>query len=46
MKKFFSFLLLITMSFILGCASFQCKAEQCGIGNDEEKQYAEDEAIK
>ena len=46
MKKFFSFLLLVSIAFVFGCASFQCEAEKCGIGNDEEKQYVEDESIK
>ena len=46
MKKIFSFLLLISIAFIVGCAVFQCKPGQCDIDNDKEKQYAEDESIK
>ncbi|MDD5021889.1 MAG: hypothetical protein PHR82_07180 [Endomicrobiaceae bacterium] len=46
MKKIFSFLLLISIAFMVGCATLQCQSEQNGIDNDKEKQYVEDESIK
>ncbi|GAB1402086.1 hypothetical protein MASR1M68_09970 [Elusimicrobiota bacterium] len=46
MKKILGFLLLVSIVFVFGCASFQCKSGECGMDNDREKQYAEDESIK
>jgi len=47
MKKIFSFLLLILMAFVVGCATLQCQSEQnSSIDNDRQEQYVEDESIK
>jgi hypothetical protein len=47
MKKIFSFLLLTSIAFMVGCATLQSQSEQgSSIDNDKQEQYVEDESIK